>query len=788
MTQTLRDVKRALKLMRRERWFSILIVGTIALAIGASAVVLSVTDTVILRPLPYPDPDRLVRITVDVSQRNGQLVTVDPSVVDVDSWSSRAQSFARIALWQKTRGITVFVPEPEKASATNVGEGYFDVYGVVPQIGRAITAADRGDTAPPVVLISHEYWQRRFGGNAAVIGQTLRVGDKQATIVGVIPATFFPSNALWLPLRANSLIAAVRGSGVLTVGRLRPKVRRESAAHELTSIALSRGFSQQPQFQVRVRSLLEETSAEYGTTVVLLGVFVFLIILIACVNIAGLLIARGVSREAELAVRVSLGATRTRLVRQLLTEQLVLCALGALGGVIVAGLFLNAFVAMLPMTLPANTTLRLNPRVLAYLAVITTFTGLAFGLPPALTLSGLRGAEMERLKRHRSTPLSRRAAHLIIALEIGLTMMLMAAAGVMIRSFERLVHVDLGFDPTSFVAMDIAPVGPVSTSEVYSRLLDALRPAPGVAAVGATDQLPLAGNSTSSSVRTSQAGDVPVKVRHIVPGYVEAVGMPLLSGRDIRDSDRFGDAISTVLVNAEAARRIFPDTIAIGQRLTYEGHNVEVVGIVGDIRHRGPLRPVDPEVYLPLTPKDFVSTGLGLTIVIRRDRRTPLSDQQLRSVAKAEGPLFVVERIRPGKQIYDELIARHRQRTALIAVMASVALIIAVVGVVSVTSYATAGRGKEIALRMAFGAARHQLLRAAMWDSVAPALIGIMAGLLSALLITRVLRSFLFETAPTDPLSFLTAAITMAIATSIAAWVPSRMAIEAEPAQLLRGE
>jgi ABC-type antimicrobial peptide transport system permease subunit len=335
--------------------------------------------------------------------------------------------------------------------------------------------------------------------------------------------------------------------------------------------------------------------------------------------------------------------------------------------------------------------------------------------------------------------------------------------------------------------MDISSVSPVSTSEAYIRVLDGLRALPGVSAVGATDQLPLAGNSTFSSVRTSERSELSIKVRHVLPGYVSAAGIPLVSGRDIRESDRSGDTISAALINSDAARRLFPGTMPLGQRLTYEGQDLEVVGILGDIRHRGPLRPVDPELYLPFRPKDVVSTGLGLTIVIRRDRRIPLSNQQLRSAARAER-LFVVERIRSGKEVYDALIVRDRQRTTLMAVVAALGLIIALVGVVSVTSYATARRGKEIALRVAFGAARHELIAAAVWDSVAPGLIGIMSGLLAALLLTRVLRTFLFETGPTDALSFLAAAAAMAIATAIAAWVPSRLAVHAEPAQLLRGE
>jgi predicted permease len=789
----LQDVRYGIRLLGRQRGFSFLAITTLALGIGASTAVVSVIDAAILRPLPYPDPEQLVEIEVEEDNGPGERITPLPSTADLRLWAEASQSFTHLAFRSSASWTIVDGAEPERLTAAEITEGYLEMHEVAPLRGRSLTADDMRPGAPLAILISEGYWLRRFGGRDDVVGQTVRYDDQVATIVGVVPRTFYPNTPIWRSRVVRADFDTMRGMGGRLYGRLRDGVGANEAAAELTRLTLSVDWGAgRGNPRVLVTSLRDRTAARSAETGTVLAGAVLSVLLLACINVAGLLVARGATRQPELAVRTAIGAGRFRLARQLLTESLVLAVAGGSAGVAGAWLVLDALVPNIPMTLPANSEATLNPSVLAFAAALSLGTGLVFGVLPAVRLTRQRADRaMANADRRSAASLPRKSGQFLIATEVALAVVLVAGAGLMLRSLDRILAVDLGFDPSAIVTMPVSLVdADAATSDQYYRaLINAIRALPGVEAAGAGDQVPLLGASTFMSARAPGGDSVPVNIRRVLPGYFDAIGLPVIAGRGFTESEAAGSALVSVVVSEAAARQLYPDSLALGRRLTFMRQELEIVGVVGNLRHWGPLREADVEMYVPYGPAQSLSLpDWGMTIVIRATESATVTAHQLRQTALSIGPRVIVEDVRSGRESYGDTITTPRQRTVLLALLGALGLLLALVGIFGMTAYAVARRTREIGVRMAFGARPGHVVRRMVADAAWPIAIGTVLGLGTAALTTRVIESFLFETTPTDPVTFATAAVALATTGLIAAWLPARRAARVDPVAALRAE
>ena len=783
------DTRYAIRQFARQPGFSVVAILTLALGVGLSTALFSVIDAALLHPLPYPHPEQLAQVLIDGQMRNGHIPRLAPSLDDVRLMRVSGHSLSEIGVWRNARPSVVAGPEPERLEGEEIDEGYLGVYGVVPIVGRGIEVGDMVQGAAPVVLIGYDYWQRRYGGRRDIIGKLLPFDTGSATIVGVLPASFDPQVPFFRPLTLDPSMHAVRGAGFNVPARLRAGVSIESADRELNDL-LHRQDGMSQRQTVAIDSLLEKTASRYRSTVNVLELAVALILVIACVNLAALLLARGTARLPELAIRASIGAGRWRLVRQLLTESLLLAVAGGTAGVLLARWSLAFLVANIPMSLPDNAPATVNLRVLAFALGLSLLSGVVFGLAPALRLSHTHaGAALIHGHRGGST-LTRGSRSFLIVAEVALATVLLSGAAIMIRSFGRLMAVDLGFDPAAFITFDVQTVdpSPATVSQYYPALLERIRTLPGVTAAGAIDELPL-GRSSSFSRATASGVDVGVALRRMLPGYFESQGLPLEAGRLPNDTDLHGSPV--VVIDSAAARRLFAGGSSIGRLITLPDHvqPLRVIGVVGDVRYFGPLVPTYPEIYELLRPADDPRTKpRRLTIVIRPSGSARALASELRQMAAGIGPRVLIGNVMSGEDWLQDTVITPRRRTVLLTLLGALGLLLTLVGVFGITAYSVTRRTQEIGVRMALGAQPRNVLSMLLMDIARPVGLGIALGLIAAALSTKIIASFLFETTPTDAVSFAVVAVVLAVTACIAAWIPSRRALNVDPVSALRAE
>ena len=781
--------------LQRTPGFAAVAILTLALAIGVATAIFSVTEVALLRPVPYEKPEEIVAVAVSKSfaQRLG------PSPSDIEQWRGARSVFARIGMGRLTglgpvivdagvdAGVTATAPE--RLTVGTASEDFLEVFGIFPILGRGITAGDRLPGSPLVVLLGHQYWQTRLSGAQDVLGRSIRVAGDRATIVGVLPAGFYPDTMVWRPHVQPSTYFEMRGSGVSVYGRLRSGLDTETAARELTAQLPAADLKRE--LRVWVTSLYDETTSGFGRTLAVLAGAVALIVLIACVNVAGLLLARGATRRPELAIRKSIGASRGRLVRQLLAESLVLASAGGVAGVFLTFLTLNAIIGLIPLRLPANVTPAVNIQVLAFALGLSVATSIAFGLAPALSLSrGSLNANVSARRVRHGSALTRRGGQAVIAVEVAMALVLVTGAALMIRSFSKIMAIDVGFQPGAMVTMGVVPLAANAdgAEAYYLALLERVRQIPGVAAAGGADRPPLfgGGSYTNAAANGRSTG---VAVKRVLPGYFEAVGLPLRQGRFPTNADYAASPPFAVL-SQSAARAIFPDQPAVGQQFVLRDQTWTVVGVVADARNRSPL-PRDREerdLYVAYQQDASSPAGAGMTVVVRPAGRIPRLAEQLRHAAHAAGPPVIVERIRSGRDWFDDRVATPRQQTMLLSLLGGLGLLLTLVGVFGTTAYAVARRTQEVGIRMALGARPGRMVAAIVRDAAWPVGLGIVFGLAGAAAVTRVIASFLFETKPTDPLTFVITVIALAATTLMAAWIPARRAARVDPVKALRAE
>lgn len=540
---------------------------------------------------------------------------------------------------------------------------------------------------------------------------------------------------------------------------------------------------------VKLTSMYESATQSNIRTARIITYGVGLVMLLGCVNVAGLLLARGAARRPELAMRASLGAQRGRLVRQLLTESLVLAVLGAGLGALLAWIAIDVLVANIPLYLPSNAPVAIDARALAFALGAAVVTSVLFGLVPAWRMSRVSAVDaLARAGRSHATTLSRRTGQVLIGVEIALALVLLAGAGVMLRSFSRVLAVDLGFDPDAVLAMDVSPATPgrAAQAEYYPALLDRLRAHPGVAAAGAVDYPPLIGGSRGTSARVPGGQPTGVGVRQYMGDFFGAIAATLREGRLPTDAG-LTRAVPLAVINESARKALVGGDRAIGQQFTLgPGSTYEIAAVVADIRHSGPLSSAKPEVWYPFDPQD--RSGRALTVVVRPRGGGMIGPAELRHAAHAVGRTVVVGKVARMSSWLGERVVAPRRRTVLLGLLGGVGLLLALVGVFGMTAYAVARRTQEIGVRIAFGATPGSVVSAMVRDSLWPVVIGVAAGLVGSWWATKVIQSFLFETNPRDITTFAGVALCLAAAACIAAWLPARRAGRVDPIVALRAE
>lgn len=805
LAEIVQDLGHGIRQLRRRPAFSAAAVLTLALGIGATTVIVSAADHVVIRPLPYLDSERVMTLWEGDRSTGEDRKGVSPG--NFLEWRDRASSFGSLALAEPFAFDLTGEGPPESLSTWLVSEEFLEALGVTPVIGRNLVPEEFLPGGPSAVLLSHGLWEGRFGGDSTLVGGTIQLDGVATVVAGVLPAWLeYPGRrALYAPKRFTESEAADRRSSYMYgVARLRAGVTPAEAGREMARIAegLAQEFPQtNANATVEVVPLEDRILGDVRPALlILLGAAGFLL-LIACANVAGLLLARGVEREREFAVRGALGAGRSRLFRQLITESSLLACCGGLAGMVLAWYGMNAVAGLLPPELPRVGDVRIDARVLGLVTMVSLLTALLFGGLPALRLSrpdleaSLRGGG-------RSSGGARGRSRLrsgLVVGQIGLALVLLVGAGLLMRSFVHLMENDLGFVPEDRVAMqlfiwDNNPTAPERVQRV-EEISERLRATPGVREVGAVTALPFHPTQiTARSVFRRQGEPAPrpgeeerVFVTAVSPEYFRAMEIPLRSGRAFTSLDRV-DAVPVATVNETLARRLFPGETPVGQRIVLGPETAplerEIVGVVGDVRPTALDSEPRSELYVP----HAQSGGGGITFVIQAGSAPAALVPQLVQQVFEVDPRQSIGQVSTLEELVASTLVERRFHLALLGGFSVIALLLAAVGIYGLISYTTGQRMREIGIRMALGARPKDILALVLAQGTRLGLSGVALGVLGALLLTRLMSHMLYGVRPTDPVTFGQVAGLMLLIALLGAILPARRAAAADPNEALRGE
>ena len=796
MTRTvIADIRYAVRVMSRTPLFAAAVVSILALGIGANTAIFSIVNAVLLRPLPFEEPDRLVRLFT----RTPDGRPFELSVGKFSSWHDDAGSFEGMAMYRFRQFALSGTGQVRRVEAGAVGAGFFEIVRARPVLGRVFRPEEDSPGRKYVAIVSDRFWRIELGGAPDVIGRTLRLSDEPYTIVGVMPPNASTASwaamscELWVPMGLTDEQRAPSSRGNHNqqgVARLKAGVDLAEAQAEMDAISarLARQFPKTDAgWGALIVPLQDDIVGDSRTMLVMLLGAVGLVLLIACANVGNLLITRALGRRKEIAIRAALGAGRGRVFQQLLIEALVLAAAGGVLGVLLAQGALMSASTLLAAQVPRAEEVSIDGRVLLFALVVSLVTGMLAGTLPALRTG--RSDVNEALKEggRSDAAIGIRTRRVLIVCEVALSLVLLMAAGVMIQTLTALRHGDMGFDPDDVLTMDVRLVEkryatPAQRSSFFDAALRRIRAVPGVVAVGTIDDLPLhPGSSQTLLLEGYPPGRDPVAVqaRQITPGYLRAMRIPVLRGRDVVDNDA-----EVLLVSQDVAKLYWGAEDPIGRRAALPFSPTvlrRVVGIVGEVKQRNLMEATIPTVYF------YTREPYGrATIVVR----TAVPPATIGHVAVAEihaiDPEQPVGKIRTMVQVLDERLGSQRFSAMLLGFFAAVALLLAAVGIYSVLSYVVRSRSREIGIRTALGARTVDVLRQVIAEGMYPALVGIAVGVVAALASAKVLQTLVFGVSPSDPLTLAAVAVTLALVALLASGVPAYRALRLDPVTVLR--
>jgi predicted permease len=798
MSHLLQDLRFGIRVLLRNRGFTTVAIAALALGIGANSAIFSVIYGVLLKPLPYVEPERLVRVYENNPVERFQMFPLSPA--DFLDYRKENRVFQGIATYVR-QDQQYGGERPERLVGARVSHGFFRLFGAEPMLGRAFTEEEEATSgATGVAIISHGAWMRLLGGDPRVLGRTIMLTGDPFRVVGVMPPGFehvggyrLPPGEeveVWLPFnKLESPRGVPRAFHYCnTIARLKPGVKIEEAEAEMNVIArrLEAQFPDDKDWRIQLKVLQDDLVGKTRPTLLILAGAVGFVLLIACVNVANLLLARAAARGREMAIRSAVGATRARLVRQMLTESVTLAALGGALGLLLAYWSVRALAVLGPEQVPRLHAISLDVRVVLVTAVTSVLAGVLFGLAPALAAS---------------TDLRRsRPRGVFVIVEIALTFVLLMGAGLLFRSFLSLERVDPGFNTRGVLTMNTALsyqklVGARQYAAFYERFVESLAQLPGVTAAGASSNLPWTG-ANDSALFGIEGRPRPANLsmnghyQFVSPEYLQAIGVPLLAGRWLTTSDHF-DAPKVVLVNKTLALQYWPAVEAsVGHRIyTMRDANtvdspMTIVGVVGDVKDSPADAQAQAAFYVPF----LQSPSFGNYIALRTTADAAALIPAVRQVAQQMGNDLSIQEIRPMEQMVEAAVATQRFALQMVGVFAVVALALALIGIYGVMSYAASRRAREIAIRTALGARRVDTLRLLLGQGVQLIVAGLIAGALAAAGLTRVLAGILYQVSATDPLTFAAVAAILAAVAIAACFEPARKALSGDPIKILRHE
>jgi putative ABC transport system permease protein len=809
----LTDLKYALRMLIKAPTFAAIAVLTLALGIGANSAIFSVIDTVLLRPLPFKDPDQIVMAWGRYSDDGGQVRGNVHSFPDYVDLRDQSQSFSGMAAYTRTAGTLAQADDAQSIEGVAITPEIFEVLGVPPLLGRGFTQEEAKDQGTRVVVLTYPLWQRAFGGDPKILGQSITISARSYTVIGVMPPKWkFPieDEHIDYVMPLQYLIASAlnnRGAHFLrVVGRLKPAVQRRQAEAELSAIA-GRLSKQYPDTNTNligmaVVTLHSDVVGDVRPALIILLGAVALVLLIACANVANLLLARAASRAREIAIRAALGASRLRVVRQLLCESLLLALMGGTAGLLLASWGVDLLGAAGAQGLPHIAQIKVNFTVCAFTFALAIGSTVLFGLIPALQVS--RSSVNESLQQGAKGSTgglhTNRLRGFLVVSQVSLSLLLLAGAGLLIKSFFNLRATNPGFDPERLMTMSLT-LPRVRYPELdqqiraHDAIMEKISTIPGVESAGGVNPLPLAGNISNLSFMVSGAAPLP-RGNHpgagyliVKPDYFQAMKIPVLQGRAFTRVDT-KDSPLVVMINEAFVRKHFPDRNPIGQRVMIDRGEgkappCEVVGVVGNSRHDSLAAPPGPEMYVPF-PQDPTRT-LDVVMRVASTNLVGLNAEVKRVVHEVDKGLFV-PKLEPMTNFLTTQLAQPRFNMMLLAVFAGVAMILAAIGIYGVIAYSVTQRTREIGIRMALGAQKTQMLGMVLRQSLTLVVIGIAIGFIVALGATRLMATLLYGVGANDLSTYAVVIFLLGSAALLASYVPARRAMKVDPMVALRYE
>jgi putative ABC transport system permease protein len=803
MSGALQDARYALRQLRKNPGFTAVVLFTLALGIGANTAVFSVIEAVLLHPLPFRAPDRLVWL-------NGKFPQTDEAGVsppDFRDYRASNRSFDQMAAFgYSAKPANLSGDQPEQVLATLASAYFFECLGIRPLLGRDFLLSDEQEATPQVAILGYGLWKRNFGGDRNIVGRTVRLDGQNLTVVGVLPSDVpvLSEAQMWVPMAMLQPWMNIRmGHSLKTIGRLKPGVSLQQAQTDLDAIAL-RLAQQYPVsnqgWSMRQRPLADVLVGPVRPGLLLMLGAVGILLVIACVNVANLLLARSITKEKEFALRGALGAGRGRMIRQALTESVMLALAGGGLGVLAAAWGVHTLPSLGSLNVPRLGESKINLGVLAFTIGISLLTGVVFGLVPALQVSSGKFSQGLRETNRTSAPAPhKRLSSALVIVEIAMSLTLLVSAGLLLKSFWRLIHVAPGFQTNHVMTARLSLNGPANGKygdpqnrvKFWREFEEQVRSLPGVDAVGATSELPLSGEHSDNPFRIPGRSYGPsefddAEVRQVTPNYFSAMRIPLFTGRwfDERDSS---DSPGVMVVNQAFVKRFFGGENGVGKRLEMVGDpkaQRAIVGVVGNISHRALSDPQRPEMYVP-----YAQYAPPMMDIVVRAAANPLNlAAALRDRLSTVDKERTLSAVRSMDDVVGMSISQPRFSSQLLAVFAALALLLATIGLYGLLAYSVTQRRNEIGIRLALGAMREDILRLVLKHGTVLALVGIGIGLITSMAATRVLSSMLFAVSPTDWQTFLAVAVLLLGVALGACFIPARRAAKVDPMVALRYE